>query len=472
VESCLQGKICENLNAEVASGTVSSSHDALGYLAWTFFARRVKANPSYYGAKSAGDDDVEEFLFEVVKDTLAQLYESGCIVTQLADEDASVAPTPLGIAAASYYLGHCTPKQMMFGVREGRRIILSCLNEEQKESESNLQTSALCALERSTRVDEIACAWLLYTLCSTHEFDEHPVRHNEELLNEELSDTLMWGPDTSVLLSGRRGHNVAIFQDPHTKCFLLLQAYLERAKLPITDYVNDTMSVVDNVPRLLAAMEFVACQEQEQPGSFELLTQFSRTQQYMATRSIPQSSFILGLPGVSEAMAQQILKSQQGQELSLRELRAMPRGAAIDTLSRLTRVKKKELDAAVNALYRLPRVDVKSSAVTQQVSKATGQSVGKLELKLEIERQNDRTGGTSHNELSLTLLVGTYQQKMLLGQSSIRLNRFGKYDVARTIEFDWNRANADGGEEGGRMIVRLLFDKVRGLDAEMKVRLT
>jgi len=62
-------------------------------------------------------------------------------------------------------------------------------------------------------------AWLLYSLSSTHEFDELPVRHNEEILNEQLSDELMWGPDTQSILSGSRDqyYNPEIYEDPHTK---------------------------------------------------------------------------------------------------------------------------------------------------------------------------------------------------------------------------------------------------------------
>ena len=75
-----------------------------------------------------------------------------------------------------------------------------------------------------TRVDEISAAWLLYVLSSTHEFDEIPVRHNEEHLNQELSKQVMWGPDTSSILDpngNRQVHDNSIFEDPHTKCFLL-----------------------------------------------------------------------------------------------------------------------------------------------------------------------------------------------------------------------------------------------------------
>ena len=46
VESCLYEKMCENLNAEISIGTINSTIDAVGYLTWTFYVRRVKANPS------------------------------------------------------------------------------------------------------------------------------------------------------------------------------------------------------------------------------------------------------------------------------------------------------------------------------------------------------------------------------------------------------------------------------------------
>jgi len=196
---------------------VNSVVDALGYMSWTFYARRVRANPSYYGAASGDDEDVDLFLLSVVKETVELLKKDGCITVEGDEDDAGVGPTILGSAACKYYLVCGTPKQMQFGVREGRKIIQSCLDEEKEVSST--EANKLIPFERSARVDEIGLAWLLYTLASTHEFDELPVRHNEEILNEELSDELMWGPDTQSVLSGNRDQyfNPEIYLDPHTK---------------------------------------------------------------------------------------------------------------------------------------------------------------------------------------------------------------------------------------------------------------
>lgn len=84
--------------------------------------------------------------------------------------------------------------------------------------------NGLKPLSRPTLVDELSIAWILYALSSTHEFDELPVRHNEEYLNMELAENVMWGADTSSLLveGNRRNTRSAevsldVMSDPHTK---------------------------------------------------------------------------------------------------------------------------------------------------------------------------------------------------------------------------------------------------------------
>ena len=41
------------------------------------------------------------------------------------------------------------------------------------------------------------------------------------------------------------------YDSPHTKTHLLLQAHYSRADLPMTDYVTDTKSVLDQAIRIL-----------------------------------------------------------------------------------------------------------------------------------------------------------------------------------------------------------------------------
>ena len=331
VESCLEQRINENINAEIVSGTIASVVDGVGYLQWTFFARRVKANPSYYGVESSSDEDVQSRLLRAVEDTFARLQESGCIESVTHDSD-EIQPTVLGIASSQFYLLYRTPKQMQIGLRQARKIIANVLTDEgsSKMPQSRSASSpTMLPFTRSGEVDELSISWLFYVLCSTHEFDELPVRHNEEFLNQELSENLMWGPDTLSLRDGnkKQHRDIEIFRDPHTKGFLLIQAYLEHAKLPISDYINDTKSVVENIPRLLAALTHVATGENTTAGAFELLTQLARARQLFEARARVDSDPLLQLPGVT---AQSLKRMQPNQQVpSLLELRALePKAAA------------------------------------------------------------------------------------------------------------------------------------------------
>jgi activating signal cointegrator complex subunit 3 len=75
------------------------------------------------------------------------------------------------------------------------------------------------------------------------------VRHNEDKLNVVLSGIVRWPVNTCLC------------DDPHTKANLLLQAHLSRLPLPITDYVTDLRTVLDNSLRLLQAMIDVAAHQ-------------------------------------------------------------------------------------------------------------------------------------------------------------------------------------------------------------------
>ena len=254
VESCLFEKMCENLNAEISIGTIKSTVDAVGYLMWTFYARRVKANPSYYGAKSNTADAIEDFLLEVVKETLKKLKEHGCIEIEDSDViDRAITPTILGRCASNYYLLYRTPKQVEFAIREARKFIKKAID----ETEDELKTSkgdCLVAFTRTARVDEISAAWLLYSLSSTHEFDELPVRHNEEHLNAELSEDLMWGPDVSAVLHRNQPSSkyisIDIMADPHTK-YVSIPNFSVAQGFVLTKF--QVFSLVASLPRTRAA---------------------------------------------------------------------------------------------------------------------------------------------------------------------------------------------------------------------------
>ena len=83
---------------------------------------------------------------------------------------------------------------------------------------------------------------LLWILTRALEFSELPVRHNEDILNKELNETLRFKVKDGS------------FDSSHTKTYILLQAHFSRLELPCSDYYTDLKSVMDQCIRVLQAM--------------------------------------------------------------------------------------------------------------------------------------------------------------------------------------------------------------------------
>jgi len=210
VESSLLQQLHDHLNAEIASGSINNQQGAVDYLSWTFFYRRLTKNPSYYGLSGTSHAEVKAFLEQKVQATLADLSEAGCIM--LEPESGDVSPLTLGKIASHYYLCYKTASHFSKDLLPG--------------------------------LDEVQ---LLHVLSGAAEFSELPVRHNEDGLNAELAGEVQVRVDPKTL------------DDPHTKANLLFQAHFGRVTLPISDYVTDTKSCLDQSMRIVQAMiEFSA----------------------------------------------------------------------------------------------------------------------------------------------------------------------------------------------------------------------
>ena len=59
VESCLEARLCDCLNAEIAIGTIHSVEDCIKYMEWTYYWRRLKQNPSFYNCVGGNKEEFE-----------------------------------------------------------------------------------------------------------------------------------------------------------------------------------------------------------------------------------------------------------------------------------------------------------------------------------------------------------------------------------------------------------------------------
>ena len=65
--------MADHFNAEVVAGTIASKQDAVDYLTWTFFFRRLLQNPAYYDMDGTDSSAVNAYLSELVNKTLFAL---------------------------------------------------------------------------------------------------------------------------------------------------------------------------------------------------------------------------------------------------------------------------------------------------------------------------------------------------------------------------------------------------------------
>jgi antiviral helicase SLH1 len=282
VESTLHKVLDNHLGAEVSAGTIGTKQDALDYLTWTFFFRRLHKNPSYYGLEISAEDQntmaaqatAQEFMIDLVDKSLNDLAESSCVLVDSATGE--VDSTPFGKIMSYYYLSHKTIRYLMSHAKR----------------EPTFQD-------------------VLSWMCSATEFDELPVRHNEDLINAELAQNLP--------LSTESMGDIPMW-DPHVKAFLLLQAYMSRIDLPISDYVGDQTSVLDQGIRIIQASIDVMAEL----GYIPACEMFVTLLQCIKSARWPEDHPLSILPGIP------VEKPPRGLPASLVKLSSQPKSAFYD----------------------------------------------------------------------------------------------------------------------------------------------
>ncbi len=71
--------LADHINAEIVAGTITSKQDAMDYITWTYFFRRLIMNPSFYQLEETSKEVVNTFLSGVVAVALSALESSYCI---------------------------------------------------------------------------------------------------------------------------------------------------------------------------------------------------------------------------------------------------------------------------------------------------------------------------------------------------------------------------------------------------------
>ncbi|KAI0482782.1 Sec63 Brl domain-containing protein, partial [Xylariaceae sp. FL0804] len=203
VESHLHNYVHDAFVTEVSTKMIASAEDAINWTTFTYFYRRLLANPSYYSLTSPTHEGLSGYLSDMVENTLRELTESKII--DYDEEDGSVAPQNAAMIAAYYNISYIT-----------------------------MQTFLL-SLSARTKLKGV-----LEIVTSATEFESIQIRRHEDRLLRRIYDRV------PVKMSE------PAFDSPHFKAFVLLQAHFSRMQLPI-DLAKDQEMILSRVLSLLCA---------------------------------------------------------------------------------------------------------------------------------------------------------------------------------------------------------------------------
>ncbi|KAI9758811.1 MAG: hypothetical protein M4579_002825 [Chaenotheca gracillima] len=202
IESHLQVYLHDVFVSEISTKMIGSTQDAVDWSTYTYFYRRLLANPSYYGLTDTSNEGLSTHLSEMVETTLKDLGEAKII--DFDEEDDTVTPLNPAMIAAYYNISFIT-----------------------------MQTFLL-SLTGRTKLKGI-----LEIVTSATEFETIQIRRHEDHILRRIYDRV------PVKMSQPS------FESPHFKAFVLLQAHFSRMQLPI-DLAKDQEVIVTKILNLLS----------------------------------------------------------------------------------------------------------------------------------------------------------------------------------------------------------------------------
>jgi len=202
IESHLDHYLQDHFNAEIVTRTIENKQDAVDYLTWTFYYRRITQNPNYYNLQGVSHMMVSDHLSELVESTLKDLEDAKCVL----EDDSDLTPVNLGIIASYYYIRYTTIELFNF------------------------------SLTKTTKLKG-----LIQIISNASEFEGLTIRHKEDQILQKLAAHLP--------------HQIAKpdYNSVATKVNILLQSFFSRRVLP-ADLMADQREVLLIAPRLIQAI--------------------------------------------------------------------------------------------------------------------------------------------------------------------------------------------------------------------------
>lgn len=129
VESHLLSIVHDAFVSEISTSTIENKQDAVDWLTWTYFYRRLATNPAFYGLQNTAHEYVSEFLSDLVESTLNDLIEAKMIEVE---DETDISVLNLGLIGAYYSISWITMQTFALSLTEKTKLKVKCLFEDIK----------------------------------------------------------------------------------------------------------------------------------------------------------------------------------------------------------------------------------------------------------------------------------------------------------------------------------------------------
>eukprot|EP00825_Cyclidium_porcatum_P040193 TRINITY_DN502_c0_g2_i1.p1 TRINITY_DN502_c0_g2~~TRINITY_DN502_c0_g2_i1.p1 ORF type:complete len:587 (+),score=104.74 TRINITY_DN502_c0_g2_i1:77-1837(+) len=424
IESSLISQIHDHFNAEISSGTITNKQQCIDWITWTYFFRRLLKNPGYYNLQSSEPKEVKKYLIQLVDESMKRLQEHKCIKID-EENDFQVESTFLGNLGAFYYIKHET-----------------IFYYDQK-------------ITRQTSIPD-----LLRLLSYAKEFEEVPLRHNEENLNEELSQQCPLKVNKKAMDS------------PQEKTYLLFQAHIFRLSLPIRDYLTDTKLVIDSSVRIIHAMIELCAEKGYLNTTLNLICII---QMIMQGIWFDQSSLI-NVPYFDDDVIKQLNCLHLCELVELQNANRLER--MLNKISQFANDKNK-INKIIDAVNCVPSVRIRtqinsfdSATLTKEENNELVEEGGEAILTVDLSRENSRypqkvkiQATQKIKEAGWWVIVGYTKADQVLGVKKIGFRDHTKKEFQITIPASI--------EQNDKFDIYLMSDSYLGLDQiyEQKIKI-
>jgi activating signal cointegrator complex subunit 3 len=207
IESTLIKSLPDHMNAEIVNGTINNMKEAVAWLTYTFLFIRMKRNGLVYGIRheeAFSDPQLEKKRYELVKESAEKL--DSCMMARYDRRSGNLGVTDLGRIASHYYIKHTT-------IESFNRMLAPHLSDNDA----------------------------VHVLCSSTEFDSLKVRPEEMTEIDKLQKSAFMRVKVAS-------------DDVASKVNVLLQGYLNRARIESFTLQSDTNYVAQNAGRITRAL--------------------------------------------------------------------------------------------------------------------------------------------------------------------------------------------------------------------------